>query len=227
MLKLLIIDFDGLIVDTEVVWHQIYSDWFKRNINYDLSVQEFLICVGSNSDYLFDDLDSRGIHVDRKEFARSTFKSFIEQSNKLPAKDGVEEFLRNAKLLGLKVALATSSSRKKPETHLNRLGLMKYFDALITADDVDRIKPDPDLFLKAAEIFGCNRDECLVVEDSSNGLRAGLNAQMKVLIVPNDVTIYSDFRGCYLKCESLGKVNLRNVISDFETSERKMESGVS
>ena len=72
MLKTIIMDFDGLIVDTEVVWYQIYVEWFQKNKNYEMSVQEFLICVGSEAEELFKSLDSRGIHVDREIFARDT-----------------------------------------------------------------------------------------------------------------------------------------------------------
>lgn len=215
MLKTIIMDFDGLIVDTEVVWYQIYVEWFRKNKNYEMSVQEFLICVGSEAEELFKSLDSRGIHVDREIFARDTQQRFIEESTKLPAKPGVEDFLRTAKKQGIVIALATSSTRKKPETHLNRLNLMKYFDLLVTAEDVQRIKPAPDLFLKTAEKAGCTVEECLVIEDSLNGLNAGLNANMRVLVVPNDVTKYCDFQGEYLMVNSLEDVDVEKLIREF------------
>lgn len=215
MLKTIIMDFDGLIVDTEVVWYQIYVEWFRKNKNYEMSVQEFLICVGSEAEELFKSLDSRGIHVDREIFARDTQQRFIEESTKLPAKPGVEDFLRTAKKQGIVIALATSSTRKKPETHLNRLNLMKYFDLLVTAEDVQRIKPAPDLFLKTAEKVGCTVEECLVIEDSLNGLKAGLNANMRVLVVPNDVTKYCDFQGEYLMVNSLEDVDVEKLIREF------------
>lgn len=215
MLKTIIMDFDGLIVDTEVVWYQIYVEWFRKNKNYEMSVQEFLICVGSEAEELFKSLDSRGIHVDREIFARDTQQRFIEESTKLPAKPGVEDFLRIAKKQGIVIALATSSTRKKPETHLNRLNLMKYFDLLVTAEDVQRIKPAPDLFLKTAEKAGCTVEECLVIEDSLNGLKAGLNANMRVLVVPNDVTKYCDFQGEYLMVNSLEDVDVEKLIREF------------
>ena len=215
MLKTIIMDFDGLIVDTEVVWYQIYVEWFRKNKNYEMSVQEFLICVGSEAEELFKSLDSRGIHVDREIFARDTQQRFIEESTKLPAKPGVEDFLRTAKKQGIVIALATSSTRKKPETHLNRLNLMKYFDLLVTAEDVQRIKPAPDLFLKTAEKAGCTGEECLVIEDSLNGLKAGLNANMRVLVVPNDVTKYCDFQGEYLMVNSLEDVDVEKLIREF------------
>ena len=215
MLKTIIMDFDGLIVDTEVVWYHIYVEWFRREKGYDLSVQEFLTCVGSNSEDLFRKLDAKGVTVDRDAFAKDTFAQFIEQSSRLPAKPGVEDFLKQAHANGLSVALATSSSRKKPTVHLERLGLLPYFDLLVTAEDVERIKPHPDLFLKAAEKLSCTPEECLVVEDSLNGLLAGLNAHMRVLVVPNDVTKYCQFDGQYRLCNSLADVNVAQLIAEF------------
>ncbi|WP_125115565.1 HAD family hydrolase [Agathobaculum sp. Marseille-P7918] len=215
MLKTIIMDFDGLIVDTEVVWYHIYVEWFRKQKGYDLSVQEFLACVGSNAEDLFRKLDAKGITVDRDAFAKDTFARFIEESSRLPAKPGVEDFLKQAHASGLSVALATSSGRKKPTVHLERLGLLSYFDLLVTAEDVERIKPHPDLFLKAAEKLGCTPDECLVVEDSLNGLLAGLNAHMRVLVVPNDVTKYCQFEGQYQLCQSLTEVNVPQLIANF------------
>lgn len=215
MLKTIIMDFDGLIVDTEVVWYHIYVEWFRKQKGYDLSVQEFLACVGSNAEDLFRKLDAKGITVDRDAFAKDTFARFIEESSRLPAKPGVEDFLKQAHANGLSVALATSSGRKKPTVHLERLGLLSYFDLLVTAEDVERIKPHPDLFLKAAEKLGCTPDECLVVEDSLNGLLAGLNAHMRVLVVPNDVTKYCQFEGQYQLCQSLTEVNVPQLIANF------------
>ena len=215
MLKTIIMDFDGLIVDTEVVWYQIYVEWFRKQKNYEMSVEEFLICVGSESEELFRSLDNKGIHVDRSIFVRDTQQRFIEESTKLPAKPGVEKFLQEAKKNDVFVAIATSSTRKKPETHLNRLNLMKYFDLLVTAEDVEHIKPAPDLFLKAAEKAGCKVEECLVVEDSLNGLKAGLNASMRVLVVPNDVTRHCDFQGQYRLADSLLDVDMKELIREF------------
>ncbi|MDO4270667.1 MAG: HAD family hydrolase [Eubacteriales bacterium] len=215
MLKTIIMDFDGLIVDTEVVWYQIYVEWLREQKDYALTVQEFLTCVGSTPEDLFDKLDRGGIHVDRAQFARDTTARFLEESAFLPAKHGVEDFLRAAKENGLYVSLATSAGLKKPTVHLERLGLMRYFDLLVTAEDVERVKPYPDLFLKTAEKLGCSPAECLVVEDSLNGLTAGRNAGMRVLIVPNDVTRYCAFEGQYRLCGSLADVDVPALIADF------------
>lgn len=168
-------DFDGIVIDTEVVWYEIFKEWFKTKQNYDLSIEEFLQCVGSNVDDLFRELKERG----------------------------------------LKLALATSSQRPKPLYHLERLGLLEYFDAIITAEDVTRIKPEPDLFLEALRVLDVKPSESLIVEDSRNGLLAGNSAGVNVLVIPNEVTKHSDLTPNYMERESLAEVDLTEIMAEY------------
>lgn len=216
MLKAVIMDFDGVIIDTEVVWYQIFAKWFQKNKGYELQIQEFLTCVGSNADDLFDNLEEKkNIVVNRVRFAEETTSLFMEQSAWLTPKEGVVDFIKTVKRKGLKLALATSATRIKPQKHLTRLGLIDYFDELVTAEDVTRIKPYPDLFLTAAQKLDTMPGQILVIEDSLNGLEAGLSASMHVLIVPNAVTKYSDFTGCYRQEKSLVNVNMDQLLAEF------------
>jgi putative hydrolase of the HAD superfamily len=216
MLKAIIMDFDGLIIDTEVIWFDIFAEWFRRNLHHELEMKDFLICVGSSSEDLFCSLEElHGWTIDRDQFDQETRDTFIEKSRLLEPKDGVAEFIQTAKRLGLKLALATSAKRLKPVTHLTRLKLLDYFDRLVTAEDVERIKPYPDLFLKAAEDLGVNRDEVLVVEDSNNGLISGRNAGMRVVVVPNEVTKHSEFEDYYKKVNSLKDIDLEELMKTF------------
>lgn len=216
MLKAIIMDFDGLIVDTEVVYYKIFADWFLQKKQYELTMEDFLICVGSNPEDLFQKLETQhGCCVDRALFQREIQERFLEESKLLPVKDGVAEFIQATKRGGLSLALATSAPLPKPLSHLKRLGLLEYFDLLVTADDVERIKPHPDLFLKAVEKLRIDKSEALIVEDSLNGLQSGLNAEMRVLVVPNDVTKHCIFKGYYRKVDSLLQEDVRALIANF------------
>lgn len=216
MLKAIIMDFDGLIIDTEVIWFDIFAEWFRRNLQYELEMKDFLICVGSSSEDLFCSLEElHGWTIDRDQFDQETLDTFIERSRLLEPKDGVVAFIQTAKRLGLKLALATSAKRLKPVTHLTRLELLDYFDILVTAEDVERIKPYPDLFLKAAEDLGVNKNEVLIIEDSNNGLISGRNAGMRVVVVPNEVTKHSAFEDYYTKVNSLKDIDLEELMKTF------------
>ncbi|ECL7818144.1 TPA: HAD family hydrolase [Listeria innocua] len=216
MLKAVVMDFDGIVIDTEVVWYEIFKDWFKTKQHYDLSIEEFLQCVGSNVDDLFRELnETQQMDINRQAFEAETQATFIENSKSLPAKEGVESFIRGLKEHGLKLALATSSQRPKPLYHLERLGLLEYFDAIITAEDVTRIKPEPDLFLEALRALNVKPSEALIVEDSRNGLLAGNSAGVNVLVIPNEVTKHSDLTPNYMERESLADVDLTEIIAKY------------
>ncbi|EAD0598855.1 HAD family phosphatase [Listeria monocytogenes] len=216
MLKAIVMDFDGIVIDTEVVWYEIFKEWFKTKQNYDLSIEEFLQCVGSNVDDLFRELNrTEQMDINRQDFEAETQATFIENSKSLPAKEGVESFIRELKERGLKLALATSSQRPKPLYHLERLGLLGYFDAIITAEDVTRIKPEPDLFLEALRALDVKPSETLIVEDSRNGLLAGNSAGVHVLVIPNEVTKHSDLTPNYLERESLAEVDLTEIMAEY------------
>lgn len=216
MLKAVIMDFDGVIIDTESVWYEVYKEWFKQEANYALELEEFLICVGSNYESLFTELEkTKGMYIDHENFFEDTLQLFIEQSDQLPPKNGIVDFIKSVKNKGLQLSLATSSTRPKPVKHLKRLGLIEYFDYLITADDVERIKPFPDLFNTAASQLGVKKDEAVVIEDSNNGLIAANKAGIKTIVVPNDITKYSDFDYYYKKVDSLEEVNISELITEF------------
>lgn len=220
MLKALVFDFDGVIVDTESEWYYIYKEWLKETYNYDLKVKDYLVCVGANSQNLFRFIKKElGDQVPIEEFEKEATKEYIERTNRLPAMEGVQELVKEAKARGLKLAIATSATRKKPVTQLKRLGLLEYFDVFSTAELVENIKPAPDLFLKAAELMECKPDECLAIEDSLNGLISAQRASMPCLIVPNMITKDSAFTGYYKLVNSLKDVNLDEIESDFQKAE--------
>lgn len=219
MLKAVIMDFDGVIVDTEVVWYNIFIEWFQKNWNYDLSIEEFLTCVGSHSEDLFNKLETDyNIVVDRKQFGEETSQRFLEESKDLPLKEGVLEFIQGLKKDNILLALATSATRKKPMYHLTRLNILPYFDVIVTSEDVEKIKPNPDLFNKAVEKLEIQKEEAVIIEDSENGLIAGNRADIRTIVCPNDVTKYSKFENYFMKVDSLKEVGLDNLMKIFNES---------
>ena len=91
----------------------------------------------------------------------------------------------------------------------------QFFDDMVFGTELKRGKPYPDIFLKAAELLGCDPKECLAVEDSGNGLTAAKRAGMPCLVIPNQITRYCEFEGYYQLAESLEEVNLDDIIKDY------------
>ncbi len=100
---------------------------------------------------------------------------------------GVIESLSFAKENNYKIALASSSSMRLIEVVTQKLGIKEYFDLCFSADSVDYGKPHPAIFLEAARILGANPSECLVLEDSINGMIAAKAARMTCVVVPEEI----------------------------------------
>lgn len=128
------------------------------------------------------------------------------------ARPGVEAYLAAAKELGLKVGLASSSDFKWVSGHLKELGLFDEFEVIQTADDVEEVKPNPELYLKGAEHLGVEPSECLAFEDSVNGSIAPKRAGMKCVIVPNKVTSALLFEEYDHRLESMAEMELELLL---------------
>lgn len=215
MLKALIFDFDGLILDTEtpevLVWQSIYLehgfelpvDEWERTVggygisNFDAAAQLSLLASG--------ELDpvSLGLRCRREA------DEIIHTSAMMP---GVMNMIEQAKENGVKVAIGSSSPHSWVDTHAKRLGIFHHFDLIICADDVEpgRTKPNPDIYLKALEQLKVREHQAVVFEDSPNGVLAARRAGIFVVAVPNSLTAKMGVSGD-LTVPSLAGLTLRDL----------------
>jgi putative hydrolase of the HAD superfamily len=135
-----------------------------------------------------------------------------------PVMPGVIDYLHEAKQLGLKLAIASSSSHSWVDTHAKRLGIFDYFDKVITSDEVgiQRTKPHPDLFLLALEQLNVRANEAVVFEDSPNGVRAAQSAGIFVVAVPNSVTSLLTIENANLTLSSLADLSLAELLNQVQ-----------
>lgn len=217
MLKALIIDFDGVIIDTERVHYELNQIWFRDQLGIDLPLDDYVVCVGSNLQALLDHIDQKyGVRLTEADIPDEGNAEIDRRTNALPLLPGVRELIDKAKAKGLLVTLCTSSRRPRVLQQLERLGIRDLFDAITTSDDVTRVKPFPDLYLKALEKAGVKADEALVIEDSRNGLLSAKAAGIRCLIAHNVVTAHLDFTGAYKVVDSLEKVDLDKISENFK-----------
>ena len=188
MIKAVIFDFDGLIFDTETYELESYQSIYKK-YNVEFPLQRWYESIGSN--FVFDPYEKL-IHsdtkLDKNEICKERTAIFEDSILKKSPRDGVINYFEQAKELGLKVALASSSSKKWIYRFLDELDLEKYFDLICTADDVSEVKPNPELYLKVLEHFGIQPNEAVVFEDSPNGSLAAIRANIPCVVVPNATT---------------------------------------
>ncbi|WP_246017661.1 HAD family hydrolase [Mesobacillus subterraneus] len=216
-MKAIVFDFDGLIIDTETVWYEAYKEALGF-YHADLPLEEFAKCIGTHDTVLFDYFKSQlGEDTDCDEIESRASEIVDVKLRTVNARDGVKEYLEEAHRSGLKIGLATSSSRAWVTRLLNELRLIDYFEAIVTKDDVEKVKPAPDLYAKAVEKLRVQPSEALAFEDSLNGLNAAVAAGLKCVVVPNPVTEALAFEKHELKMASMGEKTLDEVIKTINT----------
>jgi HAD superfamily hydrolase (TIGR01509 family) len=193
MLKALIFDFDGVILDTEtpevLVWQSIYKEH-----GFELPVDEWQKTIGG---YGISDFDAAE-HLSHLSMGRldpaSLRVGYRKEADEIihasPVMPGVVSMIEQAKDRGLQVAIGSSSPHSWVDTHTRRLGIFDYFDHIICQDDVPhgRTKPNPDIFLKALDQLNVKKGAAVIFEDSPNGVLAARRAGIFVVGVPNPLT---------------------------------------
>jgi HAD superfamily hydrolase (TIGR01509 family) len=218
----ILFDFDGLILDTETpiftAWQRTYEDH-----GCSLTVEEYALCLGSNHDVFnpYEDLERKAGRALPWEELRprisECYSALIQEKDALP---GVRECLAQARDLGLRIGLASSSTREWVTAHLTRLELLSYFDAFRTRDDVSRIKPQPDLFLAGLEALGADAGRTFVLEDSPNGILAAKRAGIFVVAVPNTLTRDLHLNDPDLRVNSLADTPLPDLLEKIAEQKR-------
>jgi len=215
MIKAVIFDFDGLIVDTESVWFEAYKEVLLR-YDVELTLQKFSEVVGTSDEVLFNYIDSNLKEPIEKEMIEQLAKELVDEKLLEPVlRESVEDYLIAAKNAGLHIGLASSSSREWVESFLKKLNIYEYFSVIKTKDDVTKVKPDPELYLKAIEEIGVQVTEAIAFEDSLNGLIAATKAGLHCVIVPNSVTSHLEFENHSLRLSSMAEKSLVDVIKHF------------
>lgn len=185
--KAVIFDMDGVIFDSE---RAVYNGWLELAAKYNLADIEkiYMRCVGVNSER------TRQIFIDYygEDFPYDEYKAELSKdyhtkydNGRLPMKPGIKELLISLKENQYKIAIASSTRTWLVEKQIEDAGLRQYFDVIVGGDMVERSKPEPDIFLKAAELLGVLPQKAYVIEDSYNGIRAAFAGAMIPIMVPD------------------------------------------
>lgn len=213
-----IFDFDGLILDTETAD---LLAWQKIFIQYDVPFPRNIYNSGIGAEYIDERLISeiklisnhRKIHSSAISHQFQQLKSELVQAKEILP--GVLDRLDEAKSLQMKIGLASSSPSQWIDSNLHRLGILHYFDCIFTKDDVEKIKPNPEIFIKTAACLGLSTSQILVFEDSSNGIAAAKSAGLTTIAIPNQVTKGLDFSQAEMILDSLADVSLKELLFMF------------
>lgn len=199
-LDAVIFDMDGTLVDTEPLWQE--SDRrFTERLGLTFSDEEWRGFVGMGGRAFATLIRQRlRSEVDLDELAQRKDDAYIETARgRIRPRVEMVKLLKALKLQGLGLAVASGSSRRVIEFTLTEAGLRGDFLEVISADEVPRGKPHPDIFLEAARRLAADPANCLAVEDSAHGVEAALAAGMTCVAIPHDVAHRADlFRSAHL-----------------------------
>jgi HAD superfamily hydrolase (TIGR01509 family) len=189
VIRALVFDFDGLILDTE---EPIYRSWLEvyRAHGEDLPFERWIQTVGT-SNAAFDPrrhLETRLGRALAPEVLEERIRRRTEMILAQSALPGVVELLGAAGAAGLRIGVASSSSREWVAGHLERLAILQRFTCVRCRDDVTAVKPAPDLYLAVIDCLGVGAQEAVAIEDSPNGVTAAKAAGMWCVAVPNHIT---------------------------------------
>ena len=205
-----IFDMDGTLLDTQQICIPAWK-WAGENQGIK-GVESALpnIC-GMNEEGSYSYLKEHYPTLDVDRFNRE-IRQYIADNLVVRFRAGGEELLTYLKQRGIKVGLASGSSRESVDHHLKEVGISDYFDATVAGDEVTKGKPSPDIFLLTAEKMGADPKDCYVIEDSGNGVKAAASAGMKCIGFP-DIAEFSEDTRKLLAAEI---VSLDGAIEIFE-----------
>ena len=219
-LRAIVFDFDGLIVETEQPIYDTYRAIFAEyGVELALDVWADVVGGSGHRDTLFDYFEVRlGHKVDREAVRARARRQQHDVVHALPAREGVAAHIEQAKEAGLQLAVASSSSREWVNGHLGRLGLLSPFDVVCAREDVQRTKPDPELYTLALDPWsgsrlGAEAQEAFAIEDSPNGVTAAKAAGLRCVVVPNPLTAQMSIGHADLRLGSLAEMSLAEVVA--------------
>lgn len=218
MLRAVLFDCDGVLLDSESIYLSCVSQYLKT-LGREAGIDELAYLVGADirriteqlqRDYDLGDYEPQTlIDGQRALFHREFYGRTLEPM------DGLVPFLQKLRAAGLKTAVASSSDQNYVEYVLDQLGIRDDFDVFIGREAAGRSKPFPDLYEEAMRRLGVRPEESVVLEDSSNGIRAGLDAGCYVLAYKG-AKVKQDTAGAHRTVYHYGEIDLKELEREVE-----------
>jgi len=215
MLQTVIFDMDGVIVDTEPVHNYAYYQHFKE-LGIEVSAEMFATFTGNSTKNVFQKIKEHfGVTEDIPtlvEKKRSLFNDAFDTKADLFLLEGVEDLIKQLHQNGIQLILASSSSKVTINRVFNRFKLDTYFSHIISGEDFPQSKPNPDIFLEAVRLSKSNKENCIVIEDSTNGIKAAHAAGVFCVGYRSVNSKKQDYSLANLVIDSFEELDYKNIL---------------
>jgi HAD superfamily hydrolase (TIGR01509 family) len=223
VIRALAFDFDGVVAETEEPIFESWSGLFRQH-GQELEPGWWTSSVVGRPPGTVDLIavlaERLGTELDVEALAAARRRREDELTAELAPLPGIREYVAEALRLGLRVAIASNSSRAWVVGNLERLGLGERWDCISCREDVEHGKPSPDLYLRVVERLGVAPAQVVAFEDSPTGVEAAKRAGLRCVAVPSSLTRTLDFGRADLRVESLGEVPLADLLARLEAGDR-------
>jgi HAD superfamily hydrolase (TIGR01509 family) len=215
MLKAVIFDMDGVIIDSEPLHIEVVLNILK-SLNINLEYNEIVKYIGISNSFMWNELSNKyNINIPVVELMEMQHSMNIKILDKhenimLP---GIIDLLEEIKKNKIETAIASSSTIDYINAVIQKLNILHYFNKIISGEQVVYGKPKPDIFIKIVELLGVSPKECVIIEDSDNGIRAAIDAGIKVIGLRNPNSGNQSLTGADYIVNSLNTINMQLLTS--------------
>lgn len=189
MIKAVIFDMDGVIIDSEPLHYKVFMEYTNRKFGLTISDGEYNQFIGTTNHHIYSKLKEKynipgDLAAIIEEYEEKCLEFLLSKTTERPI-HGVDILVKNLHQNKIKLALASSSPKKVINIVLDMFNMNQFFDVKVSGQEVANSKPAPDIFLRAAELLYIRPEECLVFEDSRNGVVAAKAAGMQCIAFYN------------------------------------------
>lgn len=214
-IKAILFDMDGVIVDSEPLHFEAHKKALEH-FGIEMTLEDYIKHgVASGDDHIYEKMSEKsGKTIDKKEISaikKQFYREIFDEKGKLIP--GILEALQDFSK-GYKLALVSSGTMNAIEYVLEKLNIKNYFSLIVCGEDVERVKPFPDLYLKAIELLNIKRENCIAIEDSATGISAAKEAGLKCIAIPNEFTKNQDLSRADIIMENIKEID-KNILNNL------------